>query len=296
MGIGMKKLLVFILMLSLLLCVGCTNTATYDVVATTLPVYEFTAFLCQGTDITTGLLVTENVSCLHDYTLKVDQMRMIEDAEIVVISGAGLEDFLEDVLYGKSLIDTSVNVHIRENGQQHDHEHHKDHGHNHENDPHIWLAPENAKVMAGNICSELSKQYPNYQEVFQQNLSVLQNDLNAFKHYGDIQLSDLRTRNLVTFHDGFAYFAESFDLTILEAIEEESGSEASAEEIIHLIQLVNNNALPAVFVERSGSDACAGIIQAETGAKIYTLDMSMAGNSYFDAMYHNIDTIKEALG
>ena len=292
----MKKLLVFILILSLLLCAGCANTATYDVVATTLPVYEFTDFLCHGTDLTTGLLVTENVSCLHDYTLKVDQMRMIEGAEIVVISGAGLEDFLEDVLHGKALIDASANVHIHENEQQHGHEHHDDHGHDHENDPHIWLAPENAKVMADNICSELSKQYPNHRDVFHQNLSTLQNQLDALQHYGDVQLSDLRTRNLITFHDGFAYFAESFGLTILEAIEEESGSEASAEEIIHLIQLVDTHALPAVFVEKSGSDACAGIIQAETGAKIYTLDMAMAGNSYFDAMYHNIDTIKEALG
>ena len=92
------------------------------------------------------------------------------------------------------------------------------------------------------------------------------------------------------------YFAESFNLTILEAVEEEAGSEASAAEIIHLINLVANHELPAVFTEKSGSDACAGIISAETGAEVYMLDMAMAGNSYFKSMYHNIDTIKEALG
>ena len=37
------------------------------------------------------------------------------------------------------------------------------------------------------------------------------------------------------------------------------------------------------------------IIAAETGANIYQLDMVMAGNSYFEALYHNIDTLKEAL-
>ena len=84
-------------------------------------------------------------------------------------------------------------------------------------------------------------------------------------------------------------------MTILEAIEEESGSEASAAEIIELIDLVYTHELPAVFTEVSGSDACAGILSAETGAKIFPLDMAMAGDSYFDAMYHNIDTIKEAL-
>ena len=116
------------------------------------------------------------------------------------------------------------------------------------------------------------------------------------QQYGTAQLSSLSTQELITFHDGFSYFAESFDLTILEAVEEESGSEASATEIIHLIKLVESHSLPAIFIERSGSDACAGIISNETGVEIFTLDMAMAGDSYFDAMYHNIDTIKEALG
>ena len=124
----------------------------------------------------------------------------------------------------------------------------------------------------------------------------MHNELDKLQQYGNNELRDLSCRDLITFHDGFAYFAESFDLTILEAIEEESGSEASAAEIIHLVDLVQKHLLPAVFIEKSGSDACAGILVAETDVKLYTLDMAMAGNSYFDAMYHNIDTIKEALG
>ena len=60
--------------------------------------------------------------------------------------------------------------------------------------------------------------------------------------------------------------------------------------------MVETHSLPAIFIETNGSDACAGIIHNETGADIYALDMAMSGTSYFDAMYHNIDTIKEALG
>ena len=289
----MKKLSVFILIISLILCSGCMQKDAYDVVATTLPVYDFTAAICQGTGLKIGRLVTESVSCLHDYTLQVDQMRIIEGAETVIISGAGLEDFLEDALQGsQSVIDASENTHIHSG--EHGHDHHD--GHEHENDPHIWLAPENAKHMAENICTGLSEIYPAYQDIFCRNLDKLLSQLDAVQAYGESQLASLSCRELITFHDGFAYFAESFGLTILEAVEEESGSEASAAEIIHLVELVNTHGLPAVFIERSGSDACAGIISAETGAEIYTLDMAMAGDSYFDAMYHNIDTVKEALG
>lgn len=291
----MKKLSVFILIISILLLASCAQTSVkYDIVATTLPVYDFTVMLCDGTDLTVGRLITESVSCLHDYTLQVSQMRMIEGADTVIISGAGLEDFLDDALSGsQSVIEASVGANIH-SGEGHEHE--ADHDHAHESDPHIWLSPENAKIMVENICHGLTQTYPEYQEVFQRNLAALHKQLDEVQKYGDSQLSALDCRELITFHDGFAYFAESFDLTILEAIEEESGSEASAAEIIDLVELVNTHSLPAVFIEKSGSDACAGIISAETGAKICTLDMAMAGDSYFDAMYHNIDTIKEALG
>ena len=79
-------------------------------------------------------------------------------------------------------------------------------------------------------------------------------------------------------------------------MEEESGSEASAQELKHLISIVREHDLPAVFIEANGSVSAAEVIARETGAKICTLDMAMGGDSYFDAMYHNIDTIKEALG
>ena len=102
-------------------------------------------------------------------------------------------------------------------------------------------------------------------------------------------------RDLITFHDGFSYFAQAFDLTILEAIEEESGSEASAKELIHLIQEVEHHHLPAIFTEISGSVSSAEIIARETGCGVFPLDMAMAADSYFDAMYHNINTVKEAM-
>lgn len=290
----MKKGLVFTLLATLLLLGGCGQSMpNYDVVATTLPVYDFTSMLCQDTGLTVGRLVTESVSCLHDYSLQVSQMRMVEGASTVVISGAGLEDFLDDVLdHSLAVIDASVGVHTH--AVEEDHEEHD--AHHHEQDPHIWLSPENAKNMAVNICTGLCEAYPEYQSIFRENLAELCGRLEELYKYGQSQLSGLTCRELITFHDGFGYFAESFDLTILEAVEEESGSEASAAEIIHLVDLVQTHHLPAIFIEKSGSDAAAGILYRETGAEIYTLDMAMAGDSYFDAMYHNIDTIKEALG
>lgn len=293
------KRLVFLLILPLVLCLlpGCSTRESANIAATTLPVYEFTSRLCEGTGITVTRLVTESVSCLHDYTLQVHQMRAISAADMVVISGAGLEEFLEDALESAStVIDASQGLVLLEGEHHdHDHDHNSEHAHTHEEDPHIWLSPENAKAMAQNICSGLCARYPAQSNTFRANLETLLADLDALQAYGQEQLADLSCREMITFHDGFSYLAESFDLHILEAIEEESGSEASAAALIDLIGLVREHELKALFTEANGADAAATIIAAETGARIFTLDMAMAGDSYFDAMYHNIDTIKEAL-
>lgn len=287
----MKKLICIIL--SVFLLYGCARSEDVNILATTLPVYTFAQRLCEGTDLKVGQLVTENVSCLHDYTLKIDQMQMLENADVVVISGAGLEDFLEDALdITTRIIDASEELSLLE-GSHDEHDHHG--GHTHEEDPHIWLSPRNASVMAHNICDNLCDLYPNYKQTFKSNLNTLIYELDSLQAYGESSLSELSSRELVTFHDGFSYLAESFDLTILMAVEEESGSEASAKQLISLINIVKEHHLPAIFTESNGSVSAAGIIAAETGVPIFTLDMGITGEDYFTTMYRNIDTLREAL-
>lgn len=284
--------------LAALLC-GCAPKADYaPIAATTLPVWDFTSRLCQDTPLAVTRLVTEQVSCLHDYSLNVRQVKAAEAAQVVVISGAGLEDFLDDLLLDVPAIDASQGISLlhSEEGHEEEEHHHEEDGHHHEEDPHIWLSPENAQVMAKNICEGLSRQYPDYEDTFRANLDELLSQLEALQSYGEKQLSGLQCRELIPFHDGFSYFAQAFHLTILESVEEESGSEASAKDLIHLTELVRTHDLPAIFTEVSGSDSAARVIARETGCKVYALDMAMSGDSYFEAMYHNIDTIREALG
>lgn len=272
---------------------GCKKEQSCQVVATTLPVYQFTEAICKGTGITVTQLITQQVSCLHDYSLNVAQARTLEKAEVVVISGGGLEEFMEDSLQQASrVIDSSEGVPILECEKHHGTE---EHSHHHDQDAHIWLSPANAKIMARNIATELSETYPQHQEQFQVNLQRLEQQLQELEDYGQHRLAQLSCQELITFHDGFGYFAEAFDLHILEAIEEESGSEASAKELKEMICMVREHELPAVFTEVNGSASAADIIAAETGTKVFALDMAMAGEDYFEAMYHNIDTVWEAM-
>ncbi len=290
----MKRIVPLLLIAALLLSGCASREVPARIAATTLPVYEFTSRICSGTGLTVTRLVTEEVSCLHDYSLNVRQVKAAEAAQVLVVSGAGLEEFMADLLPDKPAIDASQGIELLcpENG--HSHDGHEDH--HHDQDPHIWLAPRHAMAMAENICAGLTALYPEHGAAFSENLGMLLADLASLEAYGSETLAQLSCRDLITFHDGFSYFADAYHLHILEAVEEESGSEASARELIHLIDEVEHHKIPAVFTEKSGSVSASGIIARETGCKAFSLDMAMSGNSYFEAMYHNIDTIKEALG
>ena len=283
----MKQRFFAILLALALLLSGCAaqkSEPSADILATTAPVAQIVGAITAGTDLTVATLISEPVSCVHDYALSVDQMRAVEQAKLIVISGAGLEEFMGDTLASCDVvIDASEGLALLP-------------GEEGESDPHTWLAPENMIAMTHTVETALAAEYPQHAALFAENADIWCGKLDELQAYGEQLLSSLSCRRLVTFHDGFAYFARAFDLTILAAVEEESGSEASAEELTWLIGLVKDRSLPAIFTETNGSDAAARVIAAETGAGIYTLDMAMSGDDYFEAMYHNIDTIKEALG
>ena len=102
---------IFTLLLAALLILtasGCSKKQalpeqkTADILATTQPVYQLASALTDGTGLSVSLLISEPVSCLHDYTLTVSQMEKIEGTQLVLESGLGLEDFMEDALSGKT--------------------------------------------------------------------------------------------------------------------------------------------------------------------------------------------------
>ncbi|MBQ7098144.1 MAG: zinc ABC transporter substrate-binding protein [Oscillospiraceae bacterium] len=292
----MKKLPIVILLL--LFLSSCGSTPQADIAATTLPVYQFTQRITEGSGLTVQRLITEEVSCLHDYTLTVGQMQAIEGAQVIILSGAGLEEFLGDALDSAgAVIDSSAGIPLLEGGHHHHHEGEEpaEEEHHHEHDPHIWLSPACAGMQARNICTGLSAEYPEFSALFEENLTLLLADLKKLEEYGIQQLSGLSRREILTFHDGFAYLADTFGIEIVEAIEEESGAEASARELIHLIEEVRRHDIAAIFVEENGSGSAASIIAAETGTKTGMLSMAMSGDDYFSAMYANIDSLKEAL-
>ncbi len=151
--------------------------------------------------------------------------------------------------------------------------------------------------MCKNIAAGLAEFYPDKQPLIEQNLSAVTAEYEAAQTYGEETLKALSCRELVTFHDGFSYFARAFGLEVAAAMEIEEGSEPSAKEIESVIRLVETEAIPAVFCEENGERQTAETVARQTGTGLFALTMGMDGGEAgcTDAIYHNIDTIREAL-
>ena len=96
---------------------------------------------CGRNEVTLGL------------NLSMADMKKLERADVIALNGAGLEEFLEDALATSdaAVIDCSMGVELLENLSHHHDEDGED-GHDHGHwDPHYWMDPENARIMAANL-------------------------------------------------------------------------------------------------------------------------------------------------
>ncbi len=304
----MKKLSLLLLTASLLLLTACGDPSAAKttpaptggsgelVIATaTYPVYLFAQDVTRGVEgVTVHNIISETLSCLHDYSLTVNDMTVIEGANIIVRSGAGLDTYLDSAISGtdKQIIDCSEGIDLLTNSEG-------------EPDPHIWLDPNRAAQMVMNLANAMAKIDPDHADAY------LQNGEHTAQNYRDMavtfrqRLEGLSCRDLITFHDGFAYFADAFDLTILKSIEEEPGSEASAKDISEVVSLVREHQIPAIFAELNGSSATADAIAREFDppikVSILTTMMSYdklaegSDDIYLAMMEYNVNHVLEAL-
>jgi len=314
-----KRLLPLLLALALL--AGCAGPAgesssdddTLTVVTTTYPLYLLASALTREVDGVAVLrLDTGSASCLHDYTLSVNDMKKLARADVVALNGAELEEFMDDALASSPAvsIDCSQNVallpaldshDVEEDGHDHDHDHaHADHDHG-DTDPHIWMDPQRYAQMAETLAAGLAQADPDHAGAYESALGgvtaqILAWDADLRALLDDARQKGLDLSGLITFHDGFQYFAAAYDLPLLASIEEEAGSEASAKEIVEITQEVRHHNIPVIFTEVNGSDATARAIARETGCAVAQLTMLMDGpddglENYYNGLRQNVAAI-----
>ena len=172
---------------------------------------------------------------------------------------------------------------------------------NGEKNPHVWVSISGAIQEVRNITDGLIAADPANETFYRKNSENYIKKLEALKQSMHDALKDIETRDIVTFHEAFPYFAHEFDLNIVSVIEREPGSEPSAGELAETIKAINEAQVKVLFTEPQYSPKAAESIAAQTGAKIYILDPVVTGpkdaesDSYERIMKENLEVLIEAL-
>lgn len=263
-----------------------------QIVTSFYPLYVFTVNITKDVPRVKVVNMTEpQTGCLHDYQLVASDMKTLSKADIFVINGAGMESFLEEVtqqLPKLTIIEGSKGIPllIDENGEE---------------NPHVWVGISGAIQEVKNIADGLMAADPANAERYRKNCEEYVARLEALKDKMHEALKDVKTRDIVTFHEAFPYFAQEFNLNIIAVIEREPGSEPTAGEMIETIEAINRTGAKVLFVEPQYSPKSAEAIAQQTGARIYTLDPVATGpkdaspDSYEKTMEKNLDVLLEAL-
>ena len=183
-----------------------------------------------------------------------------------------------------------------------DDEHHAhDHG---AFDPHAWQSLRHAVTYVDNVTTALAKASPDNASTFYRNRAVYVAEIEALDAEIRSLLAEVpdSARTIVTSHDAFQYFGHDYGLTFIAPQGISTESEASAKDVVRLIELIRSEGIRAVFVENIADPRLLKRIADETGASIggtlYPGALSGPDGpapTYLDMMRHNARTLVQAL-
>lgn len=137
-------------------------------------------------------------------------------------------------------------------------------------DPHLWLSPVHARVIASNISAALVELMPEHTAVFEANLTKLQVDIDTLDRELTALFAKVPTRRFYVFHPAWSHLAENYNL---EQVAIEHGhKEPSTAELAHVIEQAKSDGAKVVFVQSQMSHASAEVVTSEIGGKIVQLD------------------------
>ena len=327
----MKLIRILPIILIILLIFGaCSNNGAKDassmpdgdkvnIVTSFYPMYIFTKNIAKDIDSVNVVNMAEpQTGCLHDYQMTPADMKTVENADIMVINGAGMEAFIDKIINARpnlKLIEASKGLELIEQEDGHGHKADEDSGHEDEIDEssehedehdhnvnaHIWVSISGAIDEVKNIGEQLAVADPDNAEKYKSNTNEYVKKLEAQKEKMTSALKDINNRNIVTFHEAFPYFAKEFNLNIIEVIEIEDESKTSAGVLADSIKKIKESNVKALFAEPKYSSNIIQTVAKETGIKVYELDPVVTGpkdaemDAYIKAMDNNLQVLVEAL-
>lgn len=265
-------LLLPVMVLSLAACaespagsVGPTpSNGTPVAVVTTSSVFADMASNVGGDRVEVTSLVPKGID-VHTYQVTPADLRAVSSADLLVMNGLGLDDWLEKTIRavgnGAPILKLGVDlpgVAILP-GETVDTQ-----------NPHLWMDVGYGIGYAVRLSQALVAVSPDNTTEIESSTATYVQRLTELDAWVRRQIDAIppEDRRFVLFHDALPYFARAYDLTVVGVAVEAPGQDPSAGEIAALIDRINASGVRAIFSEAQFPTALVDQIARETGARV----------------------------
>jgi zinc/manganese transport system substrate-binding protein len=260
-------------------CGGGSNDADVKVVATTTIAADIARHVA-GPDAEVDTLLPETAGP-HDYAPSAKDRARLEEADVVVAWGAGLEA-------GLPLDDLDEEPVALADGQD---------------NPHIWMSPEVLARSLPKLSAALAEADPERADAYRKRAHAYGGELVRLDRQVRRALRAIPPdrRKLVSSHDSLGHFVKSYGFEFVGApFGLAPESEASAETVSDLIERVEREDVPAVFAEDTDDPELMREIARAAGVEVVD-DLLTEGfgdrvDGYEDMLRYDAERIAGALG
>ena len=306
-----KSKIPFILSLVSILFYFSSLKAEIKVVVSIKPIHSLVSYIMDG--VGTPDLIVDGYNSPHGFSLKPSHAKMLQEADMVVYVGEGIEEFLEKPL--ESISKNSVKFelmnqsgikklkfrernifgdhddhddhgHGKKKKDDHDDHGHDDHGHGHgEFDPHIWLDPMNAKTIVKKVTNQLSKLDKENSSIYKANSKKALKELDQM--IKEVKSDVNKDAKVVVFHDAYQYFEKRFKVNIIGALTVNTDVLPGAEQLAEIREVIEHEKVTCVLSEPQFNPDIVETIAKDTNINMGVLDplgatLTKGKTLYFD--------------
>lgn len=305
----MKKTCVLLILVVILIFTntGCSKDATHvgdnglKIFTTFYPMYYITKEIVKDkADITN--MIPAGVEP-HDWEPTLKTMAELQNSDIFIYNGAGMERWAEKVIKNLDpqktrIVEASKGIELIK-GEEESHGNH-DHG---DNDPHVWVSPINLKKEAQNVLNAIIEIDGENEAFYKENYNKLADSLDKLDSDIRETAKSFKGNIIVTSHEAFGYFAKEYGLIQIPIRGISPEQEPSPAKLAEIVNLCRKNNIKYVFVEKFVNPKFSKTIADEINGEVLTLNAAhglteeefKSGQDYITIMYENLESLEKAL-
>jgi zinc/manganese transport system substrate-binding protein len=229
----------------------------------------------------------------HDYELSAQDRQKLEEADVVVANGAGLEAGIPlDEVDAASwmLTDHAGELSPFEEEQ------------GHEFDPHVWMDPTRVAKALPSLADPLADADPDHASAYRERARKYATELRDLDREmaRTLETVPARDRGLVTSHDSLAYLADRYGYEVAATAFPSTGAEAeaSAEQIHAVEDAVRESGVPAIFAQEGDDPETLRLVGEETGVDVeygLLVESPSSAGSYQEMLRRDAELIADSL-